>query len=347
MIDILKVSNLKSIDNITLQCSKYNLLIGTNSSGKSTIVQALLILSQNMDFMYGINGPLTSLGEFREVKNFNTKGKEISISVNSKEGLVSLVINDDNNIIINRESETLAVSLSYERGNFHYLSCNRIGGRDTYNKNLSRSNNFGINGEYVIDYLTKHGSDELETKLIKTNDMLTLSYQVNYWMKYIINANFQVENIVGTDVVKAMFSIIDGRFMRPKNVGSGVSYLVSIITICLGSQAGDVLIIENPEIHLHPLSQSRLSEFFYFIACSGRQIFVETHSDHLFNGIRVGISKKEMESKNVSVNFTRLNNNFCTEVKQIEFGAKGKILNPIDNLFDQFEIDLDKMLGLL
>ena len=192
----------------------------------------------------------------------------------------------------------------------------------------------------------EHGSDELDENLIKSKNSYTLLYQVNYWLKYIIGANINIENIVGTDIVKAQYSIIEGISSRPKNVGSGISYLISILIMCLGSKKNDIIIIENPEIHLHPLSQSRLCQFLYFIGRSGRQLFVETHSDHFFNGIRAGIATNEMKNEDIKVLFFNLNEKNCTLSTEISFGKSGKILNPVDNLFDQFDIDLNKMLGL-
>ena len=147
-------------------------------------------------------------------------------------------------------------------------------------------------------------------------------------------------------MIKASYSMVNGKFSRPYNVGSGISYLISIIVMCLSSEIDDIMVIENPEIHLHPLSQSRLCEFLYFIANANRQIIVETHSDHIFNALRVGIAQRTMEKENISINFLNLGSDNCTRNHQIEIGRYGAIENPIPNLFDQFQLDLDKMLGI-
>ena len=359
MIDQINIKSLKSISDILIDCSKLNLFVGTNSSGKSTALQSILLVSQNIEQKYGLNGPLVSLGEFREAKNFNVS-----------ENIIEVALIDDNNaeiyLSIHYDGEAVSVDLNasiedytnvlfytdfcdgmnYNKQHIQYLSCNRIGSQDTYQKNLYKLNKFGINGEYAIDYLMEHGSDELEQALIKSMDSFTLLHQVNAWLKYIINANIMTEDVTGTDVVKARFSLIDGKNLRPKNVGSGISYLISIIILCLGSQKDDIILIENPEIHLHPLSQSRLCEFLYFVSKSGRQLFVETHSDHFFNGIRAGIATGDIIDTDVSVNFFKLNENNCTVNTRIQFGKRGKILNHVDNLFEQFDIDLNRMLGL-
>lgn len=73
--------------------------------------------------------------------------------------------------------------------------------------------------------------------------------------------------------------------------------------MCLGAESDSVIIIENPEIHLHPKAQSKLCEFLYFVSQSGRQLFIETHSDHIFNGLRVGVANGSMNQEDISVNF--------------------------------------------
>ncbi|MBO0565475.1 hypothetical protein EXQ38_04210 [Clostridium botulinum] len=89
-------------------------------------------------------------------------------------------------------------------------------------------------------------------------------------------------------------------------MGSGLSYLISIIIICLSLEENEALIIENPEIHLHPKAQSRLTEFFIFISKANRQLVIETHSDHFFNGVRVAIANGTISNEEVSINFFKL-----------------------------------------
>lgn len=346
MISEINVKALKSISNLNVNCSKLNLLVGTNSSGKSTFLQSILLLWQNIEYKYGLNGPLVSLGDFREIKNFNTGDKEIFISLRTENSELKLIISEDKILLLDKSYQDINDSFVYRKDKLHYLSCHRIGSQDFYQKNLYNINPFGINGEYTINYLMEHGSDNLEDDLIKSKNSYTLSHQVNYWLKYIIGANINTQNIIGTDIVKAQYSIIDGMSSRPKNVGSGISYIISILIMCLGSNKGDIILIENPEIHLHPLSQSKLCEFLYFIGKADRQLFIETHSDHFFNGIRAGIATNVMRKEDIKVLFFNLNDKNCTDISEIDFGKRGKILNPVDNLFDQFDNDLSKMIGL-
>ena len=333
-----------------MTCTNLNILVGTNSSGKSTILQAILLVSQNLTEPCGITGKLVSLGEFEEARCWNSKEKSIIVKIDTEDDqAVWKIYNEDELLQMDISSFKDAksqINFNYKSGNLSYLSCNRIGAQDIYEKIHLYEPKVGINGEYAIDFLLKHKDSTLDIEICKFKDMLTLGNQVNGWLNYIVGANIRTEDIIRTDFVKATFKVQSQKETRPKNVGSGVSYLISILVLCLSSKKENIMIIENPEIHLHPLAQSRVCEFLYYIASHGRQIFVETHSDHLFNSVRAGIATEEMESEKVQINFISLDSECCSQNTMVEIGKRGKICNPQQDLFDQFDNDLNKMLGL-
>lgn len=76
MIKSISVSALKSIKELSIDCSRLNLFVGTNSSGKSTFLQALLLLKQHK-----LNGRYISLGDFREVRNYSLPNNSIKLEV--------------------------------------------------------------------------------------------------------------------------------------------------------------------------------------------------------------------------------------------------------------------------
>ena len=137
MINNISIKALKSIADINISCSKLNLFVGTNSSGKSTVLQAILLISQNLEYMYGLNGPLVSLGEFREIKNFNIGDKEIVVTLQLESSDIKLSINEDSNLLSSSlDLDIIINSLSYRKQKLHYLSCHRIGCQDFYHKNM-------------------------------------------------------------------------------------------------------------------------------------------------------------------------------------------------------------------
>lgn len=346
MINQIYVENLKSIDKITVAMKNLNLLVGTNSSGKSTLIQAILLASQNFSSeRLELNGNLISLGDYREVRNFNVSLPKIVIDLKlNNDSWFELEMHEDqeNNQLSKTQYDD---QLQVDEG-LYYLSASRIGHLDIYDKNIQKNFKFGLQGEYCLSYFEEHKKDVLDGSLIKDNNSITLEYQVNYWFKYIIGGGLTTQAIPQTDKIKANFIGNAGMKVRTKNIGSGLSYLISILIICLSLEEERTLIIENPEIHLHPRAQARLAEFFIFIAKANRQLIIETHSDHIFNGVRAGIAVGEINKELVGINFLSLNDNNCTINETIQVGKRGRIINPPKGLFDQFDIDLNRMLGL-
>ncbi|MGH1647798.1 DUF3696 domain-containing protein [Enterococcus gilvus] len=352
MLEKIEIGSFKSIRFMSLECKNLNLFVGTNSSGKSSILQALLVLSQSLDVQYVLNGPWVQLGTFNEVRSTGSRD-DIKIDAFMENSMFSLSINDEDKKTLDCSMSEKECPLYYNNKKVHYLSANRVSGMDLYPRNMDSFDEFGIDGRYSIDYLFNHKSDIVDSDLIIDESALTLQYQLNYWLKEIMNIQVNVNEIPQTDVIKLEYKNelhnspnLSGKYSRPKNVGSGNSYIISIIIMCLASNKGDMLIIENPELHLHPKAQSKLSDFLFHIAENGRQLFIETHSDHVFNAARVKITKEKKFKDILSVNFVSLNEEYETINRSIEIGDDGEILNPEDDLFDQFENDLLKMLGL-
>lgn len=344
MIRSVEIKGLKSIDEIRLSLKKLNLLLGVNSSGKSTIIQSLLIASQNVNKNNSmLNGSLISLGEFREVRNFITNAKSIKVEIEDSNKVHEIEVFEDEEPVVNIDTDDC--DFRFDDG-LYYLSASRIGHMDTYEKNVKEVYKFGLQGEYCFSYFNKHKQDLLNKELLIDDISETMEYNVNYWFNYIIGGKLITSDIVQTDRLKAQFAGKSGREVRTKNIGSGLSYLISIIIMCLSLKENETLIIENPEIHLHPKAQSRLIEFFIFISKANRQLIIETHSDHIFNGIRVAVANETLKEDEASINFLSLNRENCTTNNEIHIGKRGRIINPPEDLFDQFDIDLDKMLGL-
>lgn len=374
MIDRIHIKALKSIKDMTVKCSKLNLFVGTNSSGKSTFLQALLLLTQQE-----LNGKFVSIGDFREVRNYYMPNDSIRIEVleknKTKPAWIEFVEDKEKetyNIKTSNDEEAIFDIIScgeyadpqqseylFEEGGFHYLSCHRIGANDIYAKNMLNETDFGIDGEYTLAYLLKNESKPITDKLVVkqvdvTNSLLE---QVNFWLNYIVGMTLSIKDLKKTNYLQVKYNnnpinaSSEALYCRPVNVGSGISYLISIIICCLGSESDSIIIIENPEIHLHPKAQSKLCDFLYFVSKANRQLFIETHSDHIFNGLRVGVSTGEILEENITVNFFALTEKYETQCNPIRFKEYGKILGTnaemdINDLFDQFEIDLDRMLGI-
>lgn len=121
-------------------------------------------------------------------------------------------------------------------------------------------------------------------------------------------------------------------------------YSLSIIVAGLIAKPGEILIVENPEAHLHPYAQSIMAKFLSLVASTGVQVFVESHSDHILNGFRIAVKNKIIDSTHLNVlYFDHRLDNFFEKIDVDEDGGIDKW--PI-SFFDQSVNDLNYLLGI-
>ncbi|MCI8894745.1 MAG: DUF3696 domain-containing protein [Lachnospiraceae bacterium] len=250
--------------------------------------------------------------------------------------------------IFSDESEKREGTEFYKEINVRYLTADRIGVEDTYQKSLEGKDKIGIRCEYAFFYLAGHRDEEIREKgfIFDSSTKMTLGGQVDYWLERILGYRVIVEEIPGTELIRVAYRNRElGRDIRPKNVGTGVSYIAEIIIAAFSCRKDDVLIIENPEIHLHPSGQCELMEFLIFLARRGLQVVMETHSDHVFNGLRRCVSSDRISNAQVRIYFFRQNEDKISMPVEIVVDENGHVKNQQEGLFDQIEKDLDVILG--
>ncbi|MCC4821032.1 AAA family ATPase, partial [Vibrio lentus] len=127
----------------------------------------------------------------------------------------------------------------------------------------------------------------LSEDLCRFKESKTLAYQVSRWLSLVTDTKTELKTeSLSSSQVQVYFEDATLGHVSPFNLGAGMSYVAKVIILCLVAKKGDLVIIENPEIHLHPKAQAELGVFFSFIASSGIQLVVETHCEHLINKIR-------------------------------------------------------------
>lgn len=348
MIKTITINNFKSLKNVQLGLGQFNILCGTNASGKSSLIQAILLMAQNMDGNDEIilNGELLSLGDFIEIKNF-AASIDVPVSISLKDSV------DISSVLTFNQDDIIEKSVVFPKINqqLYYLAANRIGNADVFER-ASRKNIFGLLGEYAISFLNDNNENPMPENLIFDKDQDTAHLfidEVNYWMKRITGATLKVDKIQKTNKLVLSYINNNNYQVRTSNTGSGLSYVVSIVILGLGvGLLGErmakkpIVIIENPEIHLHPKAQAILTEFLAWLS-NYMQIIIETHSDHIFNGFRKMVKQEKLHVENSNIFFFNLENN-ATSIKKIEISPNGKLLTMEKDLFDQFQIDLSELL---
>ncbi len=168
----------------------------------------------------------------------------------------------------------------------------------------------GNQGEYTVHYIAANDLEKLSVKALKHPATTTETFLENLeaWMSEItpgvkIHANTQKQFNTAT----LSYYFIQGKDstadIKPQNVGFGLTYALSVVTAILKSKPKDLLIIENPESHLHPAGQAMLEKLCCLAASGGVQIIIEPHSDHFLNEIRVGVKENLISHERVSVFF--------------------------------------------
>ena len=132
---------------------------------------------------------------------------------------------------------------------------------------------------------------------------------------------------------------------RPTNVGFGLTYSLPIIVACLSTSEGACILLENPEAHIHPQGQVALGRLMSLTAATGVQVIVETHSDHILNGIRVAVKEGVLRPDQATVHFFKRDHDTGTaEVDTPRINPQGRLSFWPDGFFDQWDKSLDALL---
>lgn len=146
----------------------------------------------------------------------------------------------------------------------------------------------------------------------KEANTFTVREAFDWWIKFFgLGSYFEVMN--NTEKPSQLDSYIRpidlDHSVSPASVGVGFSQIAPIILMCLTADKNDVLIFEQPELHLHPGLQQKLGDFFLQMSKLGIQIIIETHSDHILNRVRLR-SLEDLDSfkENVNIVFVEKEN---------------------------------------
>lgn len=380
----LKINGFKCFDEVSLSLSNLTLLTGFNAAGKSSLIQSILLMAQAIKFGNNVpeillNGPLVNLGlpsdVFHQSKSdIEEQDAKVSFSFEFNDytiawyfkypqkrnypalALSQITYHDNENKIINNDTQELLPSIIKEKINefdsLVYLSACRLGAVEIYpipSDFKYSDTNVGVQGEYAA-WLMEQNKDEdiIESRRHNSDTASTLRRQTNAWLKYILpNAEADTRNIDKASLVQLFFRN-DGisEWRRPANIGYGLTYVFPIIIAGLLAKDNQLLVIDSPEAHLHPLGQSRIGEFLSTVANSGVKVIIETHSDHILNGVRLSVNDKIIDSNNVGVHFFEKNGaDNKTRVVSPQIDIHGNLSEWPEGFFDQSDKDLGKLIG--
>lgn len=385
MIKSIELKNFKSIKAKYFPLRNLNVLLGLNGQGKSTFIQSLLILRQSADSLkkgiLQLNGNEFNIGTTKDaLYQYTGNNEDLSISIAFDDNEPYLMkfdytIGSDVFNQTNKESDVNGDSKSnldtrqpLFGNNFQYLNANRIEPQSIHKKsytNVVTMNNIGSQGQYTVDYLETRGNENVafqnyihpktlssrSSHGVVTKDERLIN-QVNLWMREIspdVSVNI---TSVSSDLVKLEYEFEQptyGKTMafKPENVGFGISYSLHVVVALLKAKQGDLLIIENPESHIHPRGQAELGKLIALVAQNEIQIIIETHSDHILNGIRVGIKEHNILSDRTALFYFEkvvTESEQYSKITNIEVDKNGELSNYPANLLAEWSNQLLKLL---
>ncbi len=364
----MQIENFKSLRRVALPLQGLNLFLGMNGMGKSSVIQSLLLLRQsfwenqksNLDYLH-TNGELIRLGTERDIYCQSSGYDVIRFYVQNDDG-----IEYDCNYLYDGagvgsdqlEREEKGRLEDYDTAlfgdGFSYLGAEHLGPRKQYSgENWKRNGvtKLGTAGEFVVPFLALEGEkvkvpDVLCHPRGKTNHLID---QVSAWMTEIspgIKVNAQVIPLIEKAKLEISYSgeRLDLEPFLPVNVGFGIPYVLPLIVELLVSGKESLLLIENPESHLHPKGQTMIAKLISLAAENGAQIICESHSDHVINGVRVAAKHGLVDNKKIGITFFSKDDDQVTKVNQIYVDDKGNLSDYPAGLLDEWGILMTELI---
>ena len=384
MITRIDLRHFKCFGTLKLPLRALTVLSGTNASGKSSVLQALVLLHQTMrehewSKSLLLNGNFVQLGTAADVIDqvegrksccirlhdgdteyswtFAREHREMSLAVEK-------VFIDERECHGAHHSEALQyllpLNITDERHNnftlrmrrLSYLTAERIGPREVYPlEHFESSPVVGAKGEHTVSVLVSLSDELVLEKLALEGIPRACLRQVEARMgRFFPGFELSVSPItLANAVTLGLRTSKSTEHHRPINTGFGLTQVLPIVVAALCTKACDLLLIENPEVHLHPSGQALMGEFLAEVAASGVQVMLETHSDHVLNGIRRAVKGGILSSDDAALHFfsPRIENSLegPPQVQSPLLDSNGNIDSWPEGFFDQFDRDMNYFAG--
>jgi predicted ATPase len=363
----MKLKNFKSWQSLDIELAPLTVLFGTNSSGKTSILQAFLLLLQSyentdgesIDFG-GRSKDYVNLGSFRDVIYRHNTKHHIRIFLEMQnirlgkqlEGLgLSSKHNNEIDISFKLENDDIKFLAGFNRGrtsdiwndivynndpSIQYLGPLRQHPQRSYLWSGAAPAKIMPDGENTIAALIE--SDRRDKRVVN---------QVSEWLAKMELVNkFRVAPL---DEGKRFYETlvdIGGTETALLDTGFGISQVLPVITMLFFAPEGSIILIEQPELHLHPRAQAHLADLLLYVAEHRKlQLIIESHSEHLLRRLQRRIAEHEHEyasPENIRMYFCDTGENGST-IQAVKVDEYGQINNWPDKFFGDITGDLEAM----
>ncbi|MNU83748.1 hypothetical protein D3C71_734550 [compost metagenome] len=383
MITAIEIENFKCFQNLRLELGKLTLLTGFNSGGKSSAIQPLLLLSQAtktrlFTTSLPLNGPTIKLGTVGDILPINASVSSLVFKLEDEflkttwsataraadrqlelqESTWPIKANTDEDKPEEKTEETAAIEPQrYEYNitqllmSLSYLSATRTGPDDAYpSPDLVEDGavDVGADGRYASYWYSNYADNEVpEARRYPGESSSSFRKQFDCWFSSLFpdaQANVQYHPQLALHSLQFRISEF-GPWRKPTNVGYGFSYVFPILVALLAASDQQVVAIDSPEAHLHPYAQSQMGKIIAHFAAAGVQLIVETHSDHLLNGLRLAIKDSTLPPDDLRIHFFTGAKESSHGIQTLHIDKEGRVNNWPDGFFDQAEKDMGRLSG--
>lgn len=339
----------------SININNLTVLAGTNSVGKSSVIQGLLVLHkalQNKGTVELNSSMGVKLGYDTSLLNLHSEDSTISIEYTDEQSAKSVcqtfMIEEESKMkmqaieLVNLEEvpEILA------KQELYYLCAERIGPRLDNQDGVLQYRHVGTQGEFTAQILEENSgrTKVLQERWHENTSDPGLKSQTNAWLSDIM-PDLEVGKVSRLGLQTQIFvkSNTFGEEFFTTNVGFGFSYVLPIIVTGLIAESGSFMIVENPEVHLHPAAQVAFAHFLFHVAKSGVKVIVETHSDHILEGFQIDVASNPEWASHVSILSFASENNGQPVVQEITFDNRANFSDWPEGFMDQTNKNYQKL----
>lgn len=381
MLQRIELAAFKCFEVLDIELRSLTLLAGVNAAGKSTVIQSLLLLHQALAdggaqgvrrTNLPLGGPLVTLGTIKDVVNQDVGGSRFSIGVTDGTGFritwsltgtdraqpfadVAKVQWSPNGTasgeLLPPSAQKAGRDLLAELIDIQYVPADRVGPADVYPLvEPARHATLGPRAERALGRLFWRGSDLVDEAMRHPDPSYipTLLAQVEGWMRDLFpGVRIQVTPLPDTNLVTLGVRTQDSTsFHRSHNVGFGIAYVLPLVIALLTARDRGLVVLENPEAHLHPRAQIQIARLIVRHVQRGGQVLIETHSDHILNAVRVAIASQHLRSEQTAVHWFEPDpESGAITPRMVAIDERGRLGERPDGFFDEVERQLVSLMG--
>ena len=367
MLNSIEIKNFKVHKKTELDLCPITILAGINGMGKSSIIQALLLMRQSMVNGDGrglnLKGELYEAGTAYDVWSQEADSNTISFDLFSDEGIFRQLyeVRDGSDTYLSahtKKPDSDFRNISLFTDDFQYISAFRFGPKLSYTRDTfvvkqhRQISKFFGRCEYAVHFLFEYGKaiNVLPALKYPGTEYNQLEDQVQAWMEA-VTPDIMIKILPHGDDLKLNYKYkregnVPTREISAPNTGFGISYMLPLFVALLSARPGALIIIENPEAHVHPRAQAVFMKLVAKCAKAGIQIILETHSDHIINGAMVAVHDGYPVNDIAVYYIDRSTDEHAAVCARLDVRQNGRIMNPPAGFCDQIDIDLEQIIGL-